>query len=85
MILDAYSMKDHIDGLVTRPSQFLLDAVGSPTLDLGDQSGFQSLATKRQGSSHIDLLYSYSINLTNGGRFGQCSRGLGNIGRKVHL
>uniref|UniRef100_A0A2N9J3P2 CCHC-type domain-containing protein n=1 Tax=Fagus sylvatica TaxID=28930 RepID=A0A2N9J3P2_FAGSY len=34
VILDAYSMKDHIDGLVTRPSQFLLDAVGSPTLEI---------------------------------------------------
>uniref|UniRef100_A0A2N9FCI4 CCHC-type domain-containing protein n=1 Tax=Fagus sylvatica TaxID=28930 RepID=A0A2N9FCI4_FAGSY len=34
MILDAYSMKDHIDGSVTRSSQFLLDATGSPTLEI---------------------------------------------------
>ena len=34
MILDAYSMKDHIDGSVTRSSQFLLDAAGSPTLEI---------------------------------------------------
>uniref|UniRef100_A0A2N9E788 CCHC-type domain-containing protein n=1 Tax=Fagus sylvatica TaxID=28930 RepID=A0A2N9E788_FAGSY len=33
-ILDAYSMKDHIDGSVTRPSCFLLEAEGSPTLEI---------------------------------------------------
>ena len=33
-ILDAYSMKDHINGSVTRPSCFLLEAEGSPTLEI---------------------------------------------------
>ncbi len=33
-ILDAYSMKDHIDGSLIRPSQFLLDAERSPTLEI---------------------------------------------------
>jgi hypothetical protein len=33
-ILDAYSMKDHIDGSVTHPNHFLLDEAGSPTLDI---------------------------------------------------
>uniref|UniRef100_A0A2N9HBT2 Integrase catalytic domain-containing protein n=1 Tax=Fagus sylvatica TaxID=28930 RepID=A0A2N9HBT2_FAGSY len=53
-ILDAYSMKDHIDSSVTRPNHFLLDEAGSPTLEINP--AFK--AWKQRDKALLALIYS---------------------------
>uniref|UniRef100_A0A2N9FEK0 Reverse transcriptase Ty1/copia-type domain-containing protein n=1 Tax=Fagus sylvatica TaxID=28930 RepID=A0A2N9FEK0_FAGSY len=53
-ILNAYSMKDHIDGSVTHPNHFLLDEAGSPTLEINP--AFK--AWKQRDKALLALIYS---------------------------
>uniref|UniRef100_A0A2N9IP51 Reverse transcriptase Ty1/copia-type domain-containing protein n=1 Tax=Fagus sylvatica TaxID=28930 RepID=A0A2N9IP51_FAGSY len=53
-IHNAYSMKDHIDGSVTRPNHFLLDEAGSPTLEINP--AFK--AWKQRDKALLALIYS---------------------------
>jgi hypothetical protein len=79
-ILDAYSMKDHIDGSVTRPNHFLLDAAGSPTLEINQAFKAWQLRDKALLTLIYSTLTPSILSMVVG--LGQCSRGLENLGSK---
>ena len=80
MILDAYSMIDHINGSQTQSSQFLPDAEGNHTSEMNHS--FK--AWKLREKAPLTLIYS-TLSVAKSGWIELCSRSLADFGAMIHL